>query len=192
MAWLRTAPFWNVLGLYGHCPNRSRPPPLSNGQTWKKVFQTILASPYTCGQIYAKKNAPNHPSKPLHVPNIEEKGIFLGKGSPFLKCVGSIWALPKSLKSSPPSLSNVQTWKKSVPNHPGKPLHPRAYIGKKKGSNANYDRWLCDSVTFTFLSFILQRMILCASFSLSSLFTKVTSEALTGSFWLWSPPHQLL
>ena len=47
------------------------------------------------------------------------------------------------------------------------------------GSNANYDRWLRDSVisyvTFTFLSFILQRMILCASFSLSSLFTKVTS-----------------
>ena len=50
----------------------------------------------------------------------------------FLKCVGSIWALPKSLKSPPPSLSNVQTWKKSVPNHLGKPLHPQVYIGKKK------------------------------------------------------------
>ena len=54
------------------------------------------------------------------------------KGSGFLKCVGSLWALPKSLKSPPPSPSNGQTWKKSFPNHPGKPLHPRAYIGKKK------------------------------------------------------------
>ena len=46
------------------------------------------------------------------------------------------------------------------------------------GSNANYDRWLRDSVvlyvTFTFWSFILDRMILCASFWLSSMFTKVT------------------
>ena len=47
------------------------------------------------------------------------------------------------------------------------------------GSNANYDRWLRDSVisyvTFTFLSFILERMILCDLFWLASLFTKVTS-----------------
>ena len=88
-----------------------------------------------------QKNAPNHPSKPLNVPNIEEKGIFLGKGSPFLKCVGSIWALPKSLKSSPPlsvKCTNVEKKCSNLehffwnPNHPGKPLHPRVYIGKKK------------------------------------------------------------
>ena len=50
---------------------------------------------------------------------------------------------------------------------------------RRWGSNGNYDRWLRDSVisyvTFTFLSFILERMILCASFWLASLFTKVTS-----------------
>ena len=41
------APFWNVLVLYRHWPNSfSPPPPLSNGQTWKK-------------------SAPNHPGKPL-------------------------------------------------------------------------------------------------------------------------------
>ena len=39
-----------MLVLYGHCPNSFRPPPQSNGQTWKKVPQTILASPYTPGQ----------------------------------------------------------------------------------------------------------------------------------------------
>ena len=34
---VREAPFWNVLALYGHCPNSFRPPPpLSNRQTWKK------------------------------------------------------------------------------------------------------------------------------------------------------------
>ena len=45
---LREALFWNVLVLYGHCPNSFRPPPLSvNGPTWKK-------------------SAPNHPSKALH------------------------------------------------------------------------------------------------------------------------------
>ena len=53
------------------------------------------------------------------------------------------------------------------------------YQRLSKGLNANYGRWLCDSVmsyvTFTFLSFILERMILCASFWLSSLFTKVIS-----------------
>ena len=44
------APFWNVLVLYGHCPNCFRPPPLlSNGQTWRK-------------------STPNHPGKPLHPP----------------------------------------------------------------------------------------------------------------------------
>ena len=52
-------------------------------------------------------------------------------------------------------------------------------IMRQFGSNANYDRWLRDSVisyvTFTFLSFILERMILCDLFWLASLFTKVTS-----------------
>ena len=41
----------------------------------KRVPQTILASPYTPGQIYAK-NAPNHHCKPFHVPSIEEKGVY--------------------------------------------------------------------------------------------------------------------
>ena len=42
------APFWNVLVLYGNCPNSFRPPgPLSNGQTCKKLPKTILASLYT-------------------------------------------------------------------------------------------------------------------------------------------------
>ena len=93
---------------------------------------------------FMQKNAPNHPSKPLNVPNIEETGIFLGKGSPFLKwLVGSIWALPKLLKSSPPlsvKCTNVEKKCSNLehffwnPNHPGKPLHPRVYIGKKKYS----------------------------------------------------------
>ena len=35
---VREAPFWNVLVLYGHCPNSFRHPPLwQTGQTWKKV-----------------------------------------------------------------------------------------------------------------------------------------------------------
>ena len=144
MAWLRTAPFWNVLGLYGHCPNRSRPPPLSNGQTWKKSVPNHLGKPLHLQANLCKKNAPNHPSKPLNVPNIEETGIFLGKGSPFLKwLVGSIWALPKLLKSSPPlsvKCTNVEKKCSNLehffwnPNHPGQPLHPRVYIGKKKST----------------------------------------------------------
>ena len=37
-----------MLGLYGHCPNRSRTPPLcQTDKRGKKVPQTILASPYT-------------------------------------------------------------------------------------------------------------------------------------------------
>ena len=113
LGWLRTAPFINVYMAIAQIAQD--PPPLSNGQMWKKSVPNHPGKPLHPRANLCKKNAPNHPSKPLHVPNIEEKGIFLGKGSPFLKCVGSIWALPKSLKSSPPSLSNVQTWKKSVP-----------------------------------------------------------------------------
>ena len=38
----------DVFLLFPPCPNSFRPPlPLSNGQTWKKVPQTILASLYT-------------------------------------------------------------------------------------------------------------------------------------------------
>ena len=40
-------PFLKCIGSKWHCPNSFRPPtPLSNGQTWKKVLSTILASPY--------------------------------------------------------------------------------------------------------------------------------------------------
>ena len=63
------------------------------------------------------------------------------KGSPFLKCVGSIWALPKQLQTPHPLcqtgkrrkkclLSSWQALKppdnmgKSAPNHPVKPLQP--------------------------------------------------------------------
>ena len=49
---LREAPFWNVLVLYGHCPNSLSPPPppCQTGKCGKKVSQTILASPYTLRQ----------------------------------------------------------------------------------------------------------------------------------------------
>ena len=42
---IRGAPFWDVLVLYGHCPNsfRPRPTPLSNEQMWKKVSKVILS-----------------------------------------------------------------------------------------------------------------------------------------------------
>ena len=43
---VRVAPFWNVLFLYGHCPNCFRSPPLC--QTGKR-----------------KKNSPNYPGKPF-------------------------------------------------------------------------------------------------------------------------------
>ena len=134
MAWFRTAPFWNVLGLYGHCPNRSRTPPsVKRTNVEKKVFQTILASPYTPGQIYAKKC-----SKPslqaFSRPQYWGKGgIFLGKGSPFLKCVSSILALPKSLKSPPPSLSNGQMWKKVFQTILASPYIPGHTLVKKRG-----------------------------------------------------------
>ena len=48
----REAPFWNVLVLYGHCPNSFRPPPLC--QTGKR----------------GEKSAPNHPGRPLHPPSL--------------------------------------------------------------------------------------------------------------------------
>ena len=65
---LREAPFWNVLVLYGHCPNSfGPPPPLSNRQMWQKVPQTILASPYNPGHL--GKKCPNHPGRPLHLPH---------------------------------------------------------------------------------------------------------------------------
>ena len=46
----REAPFWNVLVLYGYCPNSFGPPPLC--QTGKR-----------------EKSAPNHPGQPLHPPS---------------------------------------------------------------------------------------------------------------------------
>ena len=46
---VREAPFWNVLVLYGHCPNSFRPSPL-------------------CQMGRREKSAQNHPGKPLHSP----------------------------------------------------------------------------------------------------------------------------
>ena len=140
-------PLFEMCWVYMAIAQIAQDPPLcQTDKRGKKVFQTILASPYTPGQIYAKKC-----SKPslqaFSRPQYWGKGgIFLGKGSPFLKCVSSIWALPKSLKSPPPSLSNGQTWKKvfqtilaspyipghtlvkkSTPNHLGKPKTPPQY-----------------------------------------------------------------
>ena len=124
MAWLKT------------------PPLRQTDKREKKKGSKPPWQPLTPRENLCKKNAPNHPSKPLNVPNIEETGIFLGKGSPFLEwLVGSIWALPKLLKSSPPlsvKCTNVEKKCSNLehffwnPNHPGKPLHPRVYIGKKK------------------------------------------------------------
>ena len=48
-------PLFEMCWVYMAIAQIAQDPPLSNGQTWKKVFQTILASPYTPGQIYAKK-----------------------------------------------------------------------------------------------------------------------------------------
>ena len=113
------------------------PPPLSNGQTWKKSVPNHPGKPLHPRANLCKKNAPNHHCKPFHVPSIEEKGvyIFLGKGSPFLKCVSSIWALPKSLKSPPPSLSNGQTWKKVFQTILASPYIPRHTLVKKSTAN---------------------------------------------------------
>ena len=44
---VREAPFWNVLVLYGHCPNSFRPLSVKQANVGKKVPQTILASLYT-------------------------------------------------------------------------------------------------------------------------------------------------
>ena len=56
------------------------PPPLSNGQTWKKVFQTILASPYIPGHTLVKKVLQTILASLKHLPNIEEEGVYLEKG----------------------------------------------------------------------------------------------------------------
>ena len=59
---IREAPFWNVLVLYGHCPNSFRPPdPLSNMR--KKVPQTILASLYIPPPLRAMPIYKQHISK---------------------------------------------------------------------------------------------------------------------------------
>ena len=63
------------------------PPRFVKRANVKKVSQTILASPYTPGQIYANKML--QPS--LQAFTRPQGGIFFGKGSPFLKCVGSTW-----------------------------------------------------------------------------------------------------
>ena len=57
-----------------------------------------------------------------------------GLGQPLFEMCWVYMAIAQ-IAQDPPPLSNGQTWKKSVPNHPGKPLHPRAYIGKKSTAN---------------------------------------------------------
>ena len=49
--WLWEAPFWNVLVLYGLCPNSFRPPSVKQANVGKKSAQTILASPPLCFRI---------------------------------------------------------------------------------------------------------------------------------------------
>ena len=116
-------------------PKSLKTPPLSNGQTWKK-------------------SVPNHSGKPLHPranlckkmlqtiiaslytsPIFRKRGYILGMGSSFLKCVGCIWALPKSLKSPPPSLSNGQTWKKVFQTILASPYIPGHTLVKKSTAN---------------------------------------------------------
>ena len=58
---IREAPFWNMLVLFGHCPNSLRPSPSVKRAN---VPQTILASPYTPRQP-RKKSAPK-PSWQAH------------------------------------------------------------------------------------------------------------------------------
>ena len=124
-------PLFEMCWVYMAIAQIAQDPPLYQKDKRGKSVPNHLGKPLHLRANLCKKNAPNHPSKPLHVPNIEEKGIFLGKGSPFLKCVGSIWALPKSLKSPPPSLSNGQTWKKKCSKPSWQPLHPQANLCKK-------------------------------------------------------------
>ena len=47
----REAPFWNLLVLYGLCPNSFRPPSVKQANVGKKSAQTILASPPLCFRI---------------------------------------------------------------------------------------------------------------------------------------------
>ena len=47
-----------------------------------------------------------------------------GREIPFLKCVDSIWALPKALDPAPPSSVKRANMEKSAQKHPGKPLPP--------------------------------------------------------------------
>ena len=125
-------PLFEMCWVYMAIAQISQDPPLcQTDKRGKKVFQTILASPYAPGQIYAKKCS--KPSlRAFTRPQYWGKGgIFLGKGSPFLKCVGSIWALPKSLKSPPPSLSNGQTWKKVFQTILASPYIPGHTLVKK-------------------------------------------------------------
>ena len=133
-------PLFEMCWVYMAIAQIAQDPPSVKRTNVEKSVPNHPGKPLHLRANLCKKNAPNHPSKPLHVPNIEEKGIFLGKGSPFLKCVGSIWALPKSLKSPPPSLSNGQTWKKVFQTILASPYIPGHTLVKKKGSNANYDR----------------------------------------------------
>ena len=103
-----------------------------------------------------KKSVPNHPGKPLHPranlcekmlqtiiaslftsPELRKRGYILREGKPLFEMCWFYMVLyghyPNRLSPLPP-LCQMGKREKSVPNHPGKPLHPRAYIGKKKYS----------------------------------------------------------
>ena len=76
---LKEAPFWNMLVLYGYCPNSFRaPPPFC--QTGK------------CG----KKSVRNHPGKPLHPPSPPFQAMpiwkqhILKRGFPWQKKVWNV------------------------------------------------------------------------------------------------------
>ena len=54
---IREAPFWNVLFLYGHCPNSFRPPPSSVKQMWKKKCSKYGNNIWK--QCFSKRGFPN-------------------------------------------------------------------------------------------------------------------------------------
>ena len=60
-----------------------------------------------------------------------------GLGQPLFEMCWVYMAIAQ-IAQDPPLCQTDKRGKKSVPNHPGKPLHPRAYIGKKKYSKPSW------------------------------------------------------
>ena len=82
--WVREAPFWNVLALYGHYPNSFCPPPLcqTRGRE-KKCPKPSWQALYTPGQTWGIK-CTKHLGKPLQPPPFRAMPIWkqhISKGS---------------------------------------------------------------------------------------------------------------